>query len=119
VADDAKISTTKIAGFSYFGIGAVLGMIVGVLSFIGAYIYCIATYGFLLGLGLGWLPSIIFAAMVGGATVFIWAPTLLIGLLLVGGMLLATWGNFVVFALFGGAVGWIIWRFAPKSLSGR
>lgn len=36
------------------------------LIFIGSYIYCIAEYGFLLGVGLGWLPSIIVA------TIFCW-----------------------------------------------
>ena len=58
----------------YFQIGKVLGAISGVLIFIGAYIYCIATYGFLLGLGLGWLPSGIVAAIVGGALVLLWGP---------------------------------------------
>ncbi|MFA6635722.1 MAG: hypothetical protein WCV56_01235 [Candidatus Omnitrophota bacterium] len=29
--------------------------------FLGCYIYCVATYGFLFGLGLGWLPSLIVA----------------------------------------------------------
>ena len=33
------------------------------LIFIGSYIYCIATYGFLLGVGLGWLPSLIVASI--------------------------------------------------------
>lgn len=31
------------------------------LIFIGSWIYCIASYGFLLGVGLGWLPSLIVA----------------------------------------------------------
>lgn len=35
--------------------------IVGALVFIGCWVYCIATYGFLLGVGLGWLPSLITA----------------------------------------------------------
>lgn len=35
--------------------------ITGVLIFIGSWIYCIASYGFLFGVGLGWLPSIIVA----------------------------------------------------------
>lgn len=40
----------------------------GALVFIGSWIYCIFSYGFLFGLGLGWLPSI-FVAIVAG---FIW-----------------------------------------------
>lgn len=36
--------------------------------FIGCWIYCIDTYGFLLGVGLGWLPS----AIVGVIAAFLW-----------------------------------------------
>lgn len=35
------------------------------IVFIGSWIYCIANYGFLLGLGLGWLPSMIVAVIAG------------------------------------------------------
>ena len=35
------------------------------IVFIGSWIYCIAEYGFLLGVGLGWLPSIIVAYIAG------------------------------------------------------
>jgi hypothetical protein len=64
-------------GLTYIGIGQVLGYIVGLLTFVGAYIYCIATYGFLLGLGLGWIPASIVAAIVGYLTVVLWGPALL------------------------------------------
>ena len=39
--------------------------ITAVIVFIGCWIYCIATYGFLLGVGLGWLPSAIAAWIAG------------------------------------------------------
>jgi hypothetical protein len=42
----------------------VVGWIMGLLTFVGCYIYCVATYGFLWGLGFGWLPSIIAACIV-------------------------------------------------------
>jgi hypothetical protein len=42
--------------------------IVGVLTFVGCWIYCIASYGFLLGVGLGWLPSGIVAVI----AAFLW-----------------------------------------------
>ena len=58
---------------SQFAIG-----IAGALTFIAAYIYCTATYGFLLGFGLGWLPSGILAAIVGFAVVLLWGPVLLL-----------------------------------------
>jgi hypothetical protein len=35
------------------------------ITFLVAYIYCIASYGLLLGVGLGWLPSMIVATFVG------------------------------------------------------
>jgi hypothetical protein len=48
-----------------------------VFVFIGCWIYCIASYGFLLGVGLGWLPSGIVAAVVS----FLW-PLVLAALVL-------------------------------------
>ena len=62
----------------YFDIGRVLGAIAAILTFIGAYIYCIATYGFLFGFGLGWLPSGILATIVFGAVTLLWAPAILL-----------------------------------------
>lgn len=41
--------------------------ITAIVVFIGCWIYCIATYGFLLGVGIGWLPSLIAAAVAGFA----------------------------------------------------
>ena len=34
------------------------------ILFVGCWIYCIAVYGFLFGVGLGWLPSAIVATLV-------------------------------------------------------
>lgn len=39
-----------------------------IIIFVGCWIYCIATYGFLFGVGLGWLPSIIVAYL----TAWLW-----------------------------------------------
>lgn len=49
----------------------------GGLVFVGCWIYCIATYGFLLGVGLGWLPSIIVAYIIG----FLWPLFLALGVI--------------------------------------
>ena len=38
------------------------------LAFFGTWIYCWVAYGFLLGFGLGWLPALILAPIVG----FLW-----------------------------------------------
>jgi hypothetical protein len=54
-----------------------------ILIFLGCWIYCIATYGFLLGVGLGWLPS----AIVAGIVSFFW-PLILIGIVIILAMLL-------------------------------
>jgi hypothetical protein len=120
MADDMKITTTKVAGFGYVAIGYVLGAVAGVITFIGAYIYCIATYGFLFGLGLGWLPSIILAGIIGWAVVFLWGPAIVLGLLFGLALLAMVVSAKLAFvAIFGAAIGWLVWRFAPKSLSGR
>jgi hypothetical protein len=39
--------------------------ITAVLTFFISYVYCIFTYGFLFGVGLGWLPSLIVAVIAG------------------------------------------------------
>jgi hypothetical protein len=41
------------------------GIIVGGLTFVGAWIYAISTYGFFLGVGLGWLPAIVIGLIAG------------------------------------------------------
>lgn len=55
-------SGPPLPAWIYWYIGA---WIVGVPTFIGTWIWCIAEYGFLLGVGLGWLPSLITAVVVG------------------------------------------------------
>ena len=41
---------------------------VWVVTFFGCWIYCVATYGFLIGVGIGWLPSAIAATV----AAFLW-----------------------------------------------
>lgn len=68
----------------YWEIGAWAGIICAAITFVGSWIYCAATYGFLLGFGLGWLPSAILAVMVGYAAKLLWAPAAaLVGYLIV------------------------------------
>lgn len=43
---------------------AFLTFIAIILTFIGSWIYCMEEYGFLLGFGLGWLPSLLLAVLV-------------------------------------------------------
>lgn len=58
----------------YLDMGIPIGSLAGLITFIGAWIYCMANYGFLFGFGLGWLPAIILAVMVGFATRYLWGP---------------------------------------------
>lgn len=67
----------------YLRAGNVFGCIAAFLTFFGAYIYCVATYGFLLGLCLGWLPAAILAALVWLAVLLLWGPMIVgLGLLI-------------------------------------
>jgi hypothetical protein len=54
-----------------------------VLIFICCWIYCIASYGFLMGVGLGWLPSAIVASLAS----FLW-PLLVVGVVALAGLML-------------------------------
>jgi hypothetical protein len=109
----------KNAGITYLGAGAVLGFVIGFLTFVAAYIYCIATYGFLFGLGLGWLPSAILAGIVGWACVFLWGAVLALVLLSVFGLVTFLWPTAVVYAIWGAAIGLFIWWISPRFLKGR
>ncbi|MCL9685716.1 hypothetical protein, partial [Legionella maioricensis] len=58
-----------------------ISLIVGVVTFITAYIHFISTYGFLLGVGLGWIPALI----CGVTFAYIWPGILFILLILWAG----------------------------------
>lgn len=56
----------------YENTGWALGGLTAVVTFFGGWIYCTATYGFLFGFGLGWLPSGI-AALLGCVAIrYLW-----------------------------------------------
>ena len=46
----------------YYNIGF---WITSVITFLGCWIYAIAQYGFFIGIGLGWIPSMIIAVIAG------------------------------------------------------
>jgi hypothetical protein len=54
--------------------------IVGFCTFWGCWIYAIATYGWFLGLGVGWIPSLFIAYIFGLLAGVLW-PLLLLGML--------------------------------------
>ena len=66
------------AGYGGCGLDSLQGGVVDHLrSRFGCWLYCVGTYGFLLGVGLGWLPS----AIVGAIVATLW-PLLILGVLL-------------------------------------
>lgn len=56
----------------YFGIGSAIGGLSAAVAFFASWWYCAATYGYLLGFGLGWLPSAILAVIVFFALRALW-----------------------------------------------
>lgn len=66
----------------YLLIGSLLGGLAAIASFLGSWIYCCATYGFLFGFGLGWLPSAILAPIVFFAVRWLWGPAIGLALFL-------------------------------------
>lgn len=56
----------------YLSVGTSLGLLSGAFTFVAAWWWCTAEYGFLLGFGLGWLPASILACMVVFAVRFLW-----------------------------------------------
>lgn len=64
--------------WGYLNIGGVLGAIAGFLAFAASWIYCIATYGFLIGVSVGWIPAAIVGGIVGLAVTLLWGPVLIL-----------------------------------------
>jgi hypothetical protein len=62
----------------YLKIGVIAGRLVGGIAFVASYWYCIDTYGYLLGFGLGWLPSAILFNVTHWVVVYVW-PLLFVG----------------------------------------
>lgn len=58
----------------YMRVGWGLGGLSGIVVFLGGWIYCVATYGFLLGGALGWIPAGIAAAIATVIVAFLWGP---------------------------------------------
>ena len=64
-----------------YGIWAVL---VGIIVFIGVWIYAIAQWGFLLGIMVGWIPAMITAYIAG----FLWPLLAVVIVLFIGFILM-------------------------------
>ena len=77
VLDTIRDETGIEERWMYEGAGAVCAGITALIIFVGSWLYCIAEYGFLLGVGLGWLPS----AIVAGIGALLW-PLLFVAVVL-------------------------------------
>lgn len=62
----------------YWAIGDWIGGTGWLIAFLASWWYCAATYGFLFGFGLGWLPSLILASLIALALKVLWGPALLL-----------------------------------------
>lgn len=58
-----------------------IAIVMGIVTFFASYAFCITKYGFLIGFGLGWLPSAMLALAITAIARFAW-PFLIIALLL-------------------------------------
>lgn len=63
----------------YLAWGSLFGGLAGLIVFAGSWIYCVAAYGFLLGVSLGWIPASILGMLTFLIVMFLWAPLILLG----------------------------------------
>jgi hypothetical protein len=72
----------KVNDDSWYGlIGNLLGGLGAIIAFFGSWWYCAATYGYLFGFGLGWIPSFILAIIVFAVLRWLW-PLIALGIFL-------------------------------------
>jgi hypothetical protein len=57
---------------TYTDLGWIFAALTGPATLLAVWIYCVVTYGFFLGFGLGWIPATILALLVALATIFLW-----------------------------------------------
>lgn len=57
---------------AYTNVGWACVALTAPATFLAAWIYCAVTWGFLLGLLLGWIPALILALVVTVATIYLW-----------------------------------------------
>ena len=71
MTDDSEVYTT-------------IAILTGVVVFIGSWIYCINEYGFLIGVGVGWIPSIIVAGIAAALWPIFWLGVALMAVMSMG-----------------------------------
>ena len=68
-------------GDGYKAVSAILGAIVGLITFLWCWGYAISQWGWFIGLGVGWFPASIIAILAGFATFGLW-PLAALGIVL-------------------------------------
>ena len=62
----------------YLLVGRGVGGILGVLAFIATWVFCIARFGLVFGIGLGWIPAAIVGMVLSVLVAWLWLPLLLL-----------------------------------------
>jgi hypothetical protein len=62
----------------YGSVGFLFGVLGAFAAFIGGWWHCAATYGLLIGFGLGWFPSLVLAVIAFYGLRLLWLPALLV-----------------------------------------
>jgi hypothetical protein len=118
----AELTTKQTAGIAYAGLGAVFGITAAAITFFATWIYCALTYGFVLGLGLGWFPAAVCAGVIGWLVAIFWGVALLLLVLVVGiaiAFAISLHSTFLAYSVIGGVTGFVMWRIMPRWLTGR
>jgi len=69
-------SAAHSAGRLYLRIGGTAGGVLGVVAFVAVWALCIANFGLVFGVALGWIPGVVIALPVSIAVRLGWAPLL-------------------------------------------
>jgi hypothetical protein len=89
---------------TYTDLGWICAALTGPATLLAVWIYCAATYGFLLGFGLGWIPALILALVVAVATIFLWPLAALVLLYVIYRALVIHPESLTYIALFVGVI---------------
>ena len=70
-------SVVRGAGRLYLRVGGAAGGLLGVVAFVVVWALCIANFGLVFGVALGWIPGVVLALPVSIVVRLAWAPILI------------------------------------------
>jgi hypothetical protein len=62
----------------YMVVGGGVGGVLGVLVFLATWIYCVARFGLVFGIALGWIPGAIVGVVLSLLVTWLWLPLVLL-----------------------------------------